>query len=177
MSTTAQLTMRQKYLNGAPGVIFSGFVWLFAALVTNHTDFLTGAMAFLVGGMLIHPASVLISNMLNKNAPQPDEGLSKLAILTLPILFSGLFLAWMLTLSGHELFYPVVAIAVGIRYLFFKLIYGQDLFTLLGILLAALGAAGYFLKLPMIEVPIYVGLSELIIGVLLALTAKQVVRA
>lgn len=162
----AQLTMRQNYMNGGPGVCVSGVVWLAAAAVTWVSGFTPGIIVFFLGGMIIHPASGIIEKILRKTPPPspPDKGLVRLSVLTLPILFGGLYLAYILSAQNQNLFYPVMAAAIGLRYLIFQRIYGLQTFIALGAILMAIGIGSHFLQIKLIWVPVIVGITELLFG-------------
>ncbi len=51
----AQGDMRQSYLNGGPGMMVSGVVWLAAGIVALVNTELISVLVFFLGGMLIHP--------------------------------------------------------------------------------------------------------------------------
>ena len=138
----AQQTMRANFIDGGPGVIISGLVWIMAAIVTHFHGFQIGIICFFIGGTLIYPLSVVVDNLMKpKDTPKPDPGLMRLAMMTLPILFSGLLLAFMMSKSDPLLFYPIMAVAIGLRYLPFEKLYGLKSYWVLGAVLIAVGAA------------------------------------
>ncbi|MCF6219863.1 MAG: hypothetical protein L3J65_02005 [Robiginitomaculum sp.] len=165
MLADAQSSMRHNYINGGPGVFISGLVWLIAAIVTTFIGFNGGIIAFFIGGMLIHPVSALVENKMKQEAAVPDKGLIRLSLLTLPLLFGGLFLAYILSVQNQALFYPVMAIVIGLRYVAFQRIYGLNVFIILGTLLSFVGALFLLRQLETVfVVPIVVGVVELFFG-------------
>lgn len=171
MLSKAQSTMRQTYVNGGPGVLVSGLVWLLAATVTYFSGFQTGIIVFFFSGMLIHPFSVVLLKRITANPPPADKKLVQLSILTLPILFVGLYLAYIMSANNHAAFYPIMAMAIGVRYLIFQRIYGLKEFLALGLLLAVIGAATYMQPQNLLLTPCIVGAIEVLFG--LGLTQKK----
>ncbi len=168
----AQKTMRANFINGGPGVIISGLVWVMAAIVTHLFGFQTGMISFFVGGMLIYPLSVVVSNFIKpKDTPKPDPKLMRLAMMTLPILFGGLLLAFIMSKSDPFLFYPIMAVAIGIRYVFFEKLYGLPGYIMMGASLVILGITSYPIFSTLSLFPLLIGLCE--IGAGIGLTLKK----
>lgn len=138
----AQLTMCRYYHNGSTGVLISGLVWVIAAVATYLTSFQTGIISFFFGGMLIFPISAAFAKLFHKNRISPDKALSKKAIYSLPILFAGLLISFSLSKTQPNLFFPIMSIAIGLRYFTFQNIYGLRIYSLLGIILVILGVVG-----------------------------------
>jgi len=154
-----------QYVNGGPGVFTSGLVWLFAAIILQFFDFQSSIIVFFIGGMMIHPLSVFVGGKIRTQPAIPDKALLRLALFTLPLLFGGLFLAYIMSTHNQALFYPIMAMAIGIRYLLFKLIYGLNAFILLGLLLTITGIVTYFISVNLAVVPLIVGVIEILIGI------------
>ena len=56
-----QADLRRAYVNGGPGAIISGIVWLAAGMTAKlNTDIATGFYVLFFGGMLIFPISKLL---------------------------------------------------------------------------------------------------------------------
>ena len=165
----AQSTMRANFLNGGPGVCVSGLVWTLAALVTHFAGFQTGMITFFIGGMLIVPISSLIERMIKpKELEKPDPKLMREAMMNLPILFGGLFIAYMASKSDVSMFYPVAAVTIGLRYLLFQRLYGLSLFWGLGLTLMTVGAIGlYHGAVTPVAMALCVGVIELLFGVII----------
>lgn len=176
MEFDAQSTMRHNYINGGPGVATSGVVWLVATAVGLTSGFQPSMLCFFFGGMLIHPISVLVSQMIKRDGPAPDKKLVRLSIMTLPFLFAGLFWAYATSLQNQALFYPIMAIAIGLRYLIFQRIYGLKSFVYLGLCLAVIGGVTYATQPTVFLVPLLVGMVELFFGIWLTMQ-KQAATA
>ena len=167
MLQDAQSTMRRNYINGGPGVFVSGLTWVIAAGVTYYYGFQLGMLSLFLGGMLIVPLSGLIENHMKVDVPTPDKGLTRLAILTLPLLFGGLFLGYVMSMHNEALFFEIMAVAIGVRYLVFSRIYRLKAFIALGLILTGVGIAGQFVPLSLTVVPLIVGVVELVFGTFL----------
>ncbi len=172
MLATAQSTMRQNYINGGPGVLTSGVVWLISAIITYFVGFQAGMVSLFVGGMLIVPVSGFIERQMRNDISKPDKGMTRLAMLTLPLLFGGLFLGYVMSFRNEALFFEIVAIAIGLRYLVFTKVYGLKLFVILGLLLIITGIGAYFSSIHLVVVPLTVGLFEILIGAFLTLSKR-----
>ncbi|MEL6569544.1 MAG: hypothetical protein AAFQ22_14100 [Pseudomonadota bacterium] len=173
MLGAAQSTMRQNYINGGPGVSISGLAWLSAAIVTHLVGFQWGMLTLFIGGMLIVPISGVIENTMKGDVSAPDKGLTRLALLTLPLLFGGLFLGYVLSFQSEALFFETVAVAIGLRYLVFSHVYGLKTFVVLGAMLAATGITAYLIPIELALTPAVVGIVELLIGVFLILQDRN----
>jgi len=113
--------MRQNYADGGPGVIVSGLVWLITAAVIYMRGDWPGMITLFFGGMAIYPVSLLISNRMKaKDIDPPDKRLTHLALLTLPLLFGGIYAGYVLSSSRTLLFFTIIAMAIGIRYIIFE---------------------------------------------------------
>jgi hypothetical protein len=60
----AQREMRFAYYGGAPGMLTSAAVWFAAGIVSLLVSPERAVWALFIGGMLIHPILVLLTNML-----------------------------------------------------------------------------------------------------------------
>jgi len=105
MLRAAQSTMRQNYINGGPGVLISGVAWITAAIATHIAGSQIGMLTLFIGGMLIVPISGMIEKALKGDVSVPDKGLTRLALLTLPLLFGGLLLGYVMSFQNDALFF------------------------------------------------------------------------
>lgn len=159
--TAAQADLRKAHLNGAPGVLVSGLVWL----ATGLTWYLAGprqAFIFLfLGGMAIAPLAALLTRFLFK-APAATIGkpLEKIALVTVPIILAGFYIAWRWFGLESAQAIPIVAMAIGLRYLTFKAMFGTGAFLLLGGAFILVGSAAYGLGLAG-QAALLLGLIEL----------------
>lgn len=168
-----QANMRARYFNGGPGVLLSGLVWLAAALTTLIVEFQPGLIVFFVGGMFIHPGASMICGMLSSDKIQPDKTLTRVPVLTLPILFGGLFLAFVVSFQNPLAFYPIMAVAIGGRYLAFRWIYGLDVYLCFGAILILVGAGAYAMMLTPSRSALIVGMIEFAFGLSLCLRPRH----
>jgi hypothetical protein len=139
----AQRDMRYAHRSGAPGMLVSATVWLVAGLVALRSDPERAIWVLFAGGVLIHPAAVLLGKALGspgKHAPGNPFGHLAFAgtiwmILSLPLAYaaSRLHVEW---------FFPAMLFVIGGRYLTFSTIFGLRTFWLCG---GALALAGYLL--------------------------------
>ena len=60
----AQADMRSGYFSGVPGMLVSGVVWLTAGAVAVLASDKAAVLVLLVGGMVIHPLSVVFARLL-----------------------------------------------------------------------------------------------------------------
>ncbi len=141
--TQAQSEMRANYKSGSVGVIVSGCMWLISAIVANQYSPKQAVLALIVGGMLIHPLSILVYKILgtsgshSKNNPLGSLGMEGTFFMLMCIP-----LAYGLSLQKTEWFFQGMLMIIGGRYLTFNTLYGNRLFWILG---AVLGIAAYLL--------------------------------
>jgi hypothetical protein len=139
----AQRDMRQAYFGGAPGMLVSAAVWLIAALVTIRQSPQHAVIALFVGGMLIHPVSLVLTKLLGRSAKHsPGNPLGRLALETTIWLIASLPLAYVVSLFRIEWFFPSMLLVIGGRYLVFSSLFGSRAFWACG---AALLAAAFVL--------------------------------
>lgn len=138
----AQADMRAAYVGGSPGVLVSGLVWLVAGWLWDRSGVESGFTALFVGGILIFPASLLVSRLVFR-APKVATAnpLERLALESTFTLFAGSLLAYCFLRVAPELAFPAMAVAIGVRYFVFRTVYGSAIFWVLGGALATLGAA------------------------------------
>lgn len=172
----AQQDMARAYVGRAPGVLVSGIVWLVAGGLWQRYSLETGFVALFVGGVLIFPASLLVSRVFFK-APKASPGnpLERLALESTFILFAGIFLGYGFLRVAPEFAFPAMAIAIGVRYLIFRTIYGSAAYWILGAAIAALGGLGAAgaITLP-INLALAVGAIEVSLSVVLFLLGRTV---
>ena len=135
--------MRFAYLGGAPGMLTSAAVWLTAGLVSLGVSPKRGVWALLIGGMLIHPVSVLLAKGLGHSGKHsPGNPLGFLALATTFWLVLSCVLAYAVSILRIEWFFPAMLFVIGGRYLTFATIFGTGIYWACG---AALALAGYAL--------------------------------
>lgn len=139
----AQRDMRDGYLSGAPGMLVSGTVWVAAGAVAATGEPRHAILALFAGGMLIHPAAVLLAKALGRRgAHDPANPLGRLAMETTVILILGFGLAYAASQARLEWFFPAMLAVIGGRYLTFSTLFGMRAFWIVG---GALVAAGWLL--------------------------------
>lgn len=159
----AQANMRDSYFGGAPGLLVSGLVWTIAGLVAAFSGAQSAVIALLIGGMVIHPGAVGVSQLLGRpGAHTKGNPLGALALESTVILLLGIALAFALSRWRLELFFPAMLLVIGGRYLTFQTLYGSRTYWLCGGALAALGFAAALLKFPVAATAGAGGLLELV---------------
>lgn len=160
----AQGDMRRAYVNGGPGVLVSGIVWVGAGLITQMIGLQYGMAALFFGGMAIHPLSLLLEKLFFKREKAAASNpLEMLALQSTPFLIVGLIIAYVVSDAHGDWFFAIALLAVGARYMVFQTIYGMRHYVILGGLLMAAGfVAIWFLALPPYQVAIGGGAAELI---------------
>lgn len=168
--TEAQSDLRRAHVNGGAGVLVSGLAWMAAAVTFLAAGPTTAFVTLFICGLAIAPVAQLVGKFVFK-APASGAGkrLEWIAIATVPVLLAGFYLGWRGMAEAPFAAIPVVAIAVGLRYLAFPVMYGGLVFVLLGAVFIAGGAAG--LAAPeSVAAPmtLALALTELTVGALLA---------
>lgn len=139
----AQTDMCRGYANGSIGIIVSGLMWLISAAVTYQNSAKQAVWTLLIGGILIHPVSVLLYKIsgLSGNHTKGNP-LGNLAMEGTIFMIMCLPIAFGLSLRYTEWFFQGMLLIIGGRYLTFSSIYGIRLYWVLG---AVLGVAAYIL--------------------------------
>jgi len=139
----AQREMRVAYYGGAPGMLASAAVWLTAGIVSLRVAPERAVWFLFIGGMLIHPVSVLLTQAIGRSGKHsPSNPLGSLALATTFWMVVSLPLAYGVSLLRIEWFFPAMLFIIGGRYLTFSTIYGSRIYWACG---AALVLAGYAL--------------------------------
>lgn len=139
----AQLDMQEAYLAGYPGIIISGVVWLISGLVSIYSSPKEAIWTLLIGGMFIHPVSILVNKFLKASGKHAkDNPLGCLALEGTIFMIMCLPLAYLLSLQKVEWFFQGMLLIIGGRYLTYSTLYGIRHYWILGI---ALGITAYLL--------------------------------
>ena len=139
----AQREMRYAYHDGAPGVLVSGTVWLIAGLVAASGRPERAIWSLFIGGMFIHPVSVLLNKMLGRPGTHtPGNPLGALALEGTIWMLLSLPLVYAVSTIRMEWFFPAMLFVIGGRYLTFATMYGKRIYWAFG---AALAFTGYVL--------------------------------
>ncbi|WP_017664413.1 DUF7010 family protein [Porphyrobacter sp. AAP82] len=165
----AQADLRLAHVNGGAGVIASGLAWTAAAFAFLAAGPEAGFAVLFVCGLAIAPAAQALSKFVFKAPPSgPGKRLEWIAVATVPVLLAGFYFGWRGMAGAPFAAIPMVAIAVGARYLVFPVMYGGAVFPCLGAVFIAGGAA--WLAAPesaALPVTIGLALAELALGALL----------
>ena len=134
----AQADMRFAYCSGAAGMFVSALAWLCAAFATTQWPPAKAVWVLFVGGMLIHPVSVVMAKLLGRPGNHAKGNpLGTLAWASTLWLIFSLPLAYAVSLLRLEWFFPAMLLVIGGRYLVFATVFGLRLYWACGLLLAA----------------------------------------
>ena len=128
--------MRHAYLGGAPGLLTSATVWLVAGVVALQLSPDRAIWTLFVGGMLIHPLSVLLTKALGRpGAHAAGNPLGRLALESTAWMVLSLPLAYAVSRLHIEWFFPAMMLVIGGRYLTFATLYGTRAYWACGLAL------------------------------------------
>lgn len=166
----AQADLRRAHVNGGAGVIVSGLAWAAASAAFLAAGPRPAFITLFICGLAIAPVAQLVTRFVFKApAAGPGKKLEWIAIATVPVLLAGFYIGWRGVAEAPLAAIPAVAIAVGLRYLAFPVMYGGTTFLALGAAFIAGGAAGLAMPERMaLPVTIALALTELALGTLLA---------
>ena len=149
----AQQDMRNAFHGGATGVLASAAVWFVAGVVATVSSPGNAVWALLVGGMMIHPAAVLLARALGRpGTPTPGNPLAALALEGTFFFLLAIPLAYAISRYRVEWFFPAMLLLIGGRYLTFATLYGMRVYWACG---ATLALAGFLVAF--VEAPVSVG--------------------
>ncbi len=139
----AQRDMRSAYYGGAPGMFISAAVWSTAGVVSLLASPERAIWTLFIGGVLIHPISVLLTKVLGRSGKHsPENPFGSLALATTFWLLLSLPLVYAVSRIRIEWFFPAMLFVIGGRYLTFSTLFGNRVYWACG---AALVLAGYVL--------------------------------
>jgi hypothetical protein len=169
-----QHAMRYAHYDGAPGVLVSGLVWLIAALVCHLAGVQRGVWTLLIGGMLIHPLSLVLTRKMGRPAATgKGNPLNQLAMASTVWLIVCCAMAYGLFLFMPGLFFPAMMATVGSRYLVFASMYGRPVFLVMGISLILAGVLALFLAIAPVAAAAIGGLVEVLFAVFVFASAAK----
>lgn len=173
----AQADMRRGYFSGGDGILASAIAWSVATAFAVSSSAQKAVWALLIGGMLIHPVSVVVCKLLGaRGTHTKGNPLSQLAAASTFWLIFCLPLAYVLSLRKPEWFFPAMLLIIGGRYLVFATLYGMHLYWALGLALAAAGFALGYLAAP-VHVAAATGAAlEVIFGVICLVQHRRWMR-
>ncbi len=141
--------MCYAYIDGAPGILISGFVWLIAALICHQFGIKQAIWTLLIGGSLIHPISVLLTQAIGRPAKtSTSNALHQLGMASTIWLILCCAMAYGLSLFMPALFFPAMMATIGCRYLVFASLFGKYVFWVMGGSLIVAGNFAYFAAIP-----------------------------
>ncbi len=139
----AQREMRFAYYGGAPGMLTSAAVWLTAAIVCLRYSAQQAVWTLLIGGMFIHPLSLLLTKALGRPGKHSrGNPFGTLALASTFWLILSCPLAYAASRLQIEWFFPAMLAVIGGRYLTFATMFGDRSYWICG---AVLAIAGYWL--------------------------------
>jgi hypothetical protein len=139
----AQLDMRTAYIGGATGMLSSALVWMTAGFVALYMSSQQAVWALLIGGVFIHPISILFTKVLKRSGKHnKNNPLASLAMASTIWMILMLVLAYVVSLYRMDLFFPAVLFIIGGRFLTFSTLYGTRTYSICG---GTLILAGYLL--------------------------------
>lgn len=164
---TAQAELRASYMNGGPGAVVSGVVWLAAAIAATTWGTPTGFVVLFFGGMTIYPIGTLVvRRVFGRPAPSPQNPGGRTVIETVFPMIGGFLAAWLLLPHRPDLVFPLAAIAVGAHYFGFRTAYGDVVYWGLAAVICGVGLGTIFVGVPGSEiVPYVVAAIEVVFGV------------
>ncbi len=140
-----QRDMREAYAGGGPGMFASALAWLAAGLVAVQVSPERAVLALFAGGMLIFPVGVLLTKALGHRGQHTHGNpLGTLALETTVWLVLSMPIAYVVSLSRLDLFFPAMLLVIGGRYATFATMYGARVFWVCG---GVLVAAAYALAI------------------------------
>ena len=170
----AQNDMRYAYFGGGTGVFASGLIWCIAGIsaLLYSNDISMWTLFF--GGMFIHPLGMLFSKLLKRlGTHKSNNPLAVLALEGTIILFVGLFLAFFVAKHQVEWFYPIMLMAIGVRYLTFNTLYGAKTYWFLGLILILSGMLCIMLDTQFVTGAFIGGITEILLSILIMYQARK----
>lgn len=165
--------LRQAYVDGGPGTVISGLVWIAAAVAQARAGIGTGFAVLFFGGMLIFPLSLLVNRFwLRRPGESPENPFGRLVLESTVAMIGGLFAAWLFLRHDPALVMPLAALAVGAHYFAFRTAYGLFAFWGLGAVIVAMSVGAIYGVLPFAgSLVLAVGVVEIVFGLVLTVRA------
>lgn len=173
-AVTAQAELRYSYVNGGPGAVVSGLVWLAAAITATNTDVTRGFTVLFFAGMGIFPVGTLvIRTFFRRRTPSRENTSGRTVIETVFPMLGGFLAAWLLLPARPDLVFPLAAVAVGAHYFGFRTAYGAAIYWVLATVMCAVGLATIFTGVPTSSaVPYLIAAIEVAFGLWLTWTGR-----
>lgn len=123
-------------------MLTSATVWLTAGIVCLLVSPERAVWTLFIGGMLIHPISVLFTKLLGRSGKHsPGNPFGTLALATTFWMILSLPLAYAASRLHIEWFFPAMLFVIGGRYMTFSTIFGARIYWVCGVALAVAGCA------------------------------------
>lgn len=156
----------------------SSLTWLIAGVMALQVSPVNAVWALFAGGMLIHPAGVLLCKALGRTGSHSKTNpLGALAGENTVWLIFSLPVAYAVSLANIHWFFPAMMMVVGGRFFTFHTVYGLRAYWVCG---GALALAAYWLftsKAPPYASALVGSAIEFSFGVAIALSARRETRA
>jgi hypothetical protein len=170
----AQADLRHGYLGGSAGVFASGIAWLAAGIIALAVSPRGAVAALFFGGMLIHPASMLLAKLAGRPGKHsPGNPLAQLALESTIWMLLAIPIALYLALESPQNFFIAMLLTIGGRYLTFATLYGTRVYWLLGALLALASMALIAVKAPAAPAAFTGAVIELFFALLIFQRARR----
>lgn len=170
----AQRDMRNAYYGGATGAVASATAWLAAALVATFVSSSAGVLTLIFGGMLIFPASVVLSKVIGRSGKHSNlNPLAPLAIEGTIWMLLSIFIAIGVALHKIEWFFPAMLLVIGGRYLTFSTLYGLKIYWAFGATLIISAMPLIFFEAPVISGAFTGALVEFAYGVAIFMIVRR----
>lgn len=165
--------LRQAYVDGGPGTVISGLVWIAAAVAQARAGIGAGFAVLFFGGMLIFPLSLLVNRFwFRRPGESPENPFGRLVLESTVAMIAGLFAAWLFLRHDPALVMPLAALAVGAHYFAFRTAYGLFAFSGLGAVIVAMSVGAIYGVLPLAgSLVLAVGVVEIVFGLVLTVRA------
>jgi len=172
----AQQDMRTAYFSGATGAFVSGTVWCVAGVTALFVSEANALWTLLIGGVLIHPVSIVVNKMLGASASHaktnPLAGLAMQGTFFM-IMAMIMLVVYALTFEQYAWFFQGMLLIIGGRYLTFVTLYGLKHYWVLGFSLAIAAYLLFQMKASTEISAITGGVVEIIFSLVIFLTAKK----
>lgn len=136
----AQEESREVFLGGSVGQLVSSAIWFASAALATWGSRTTAILALVLGGVFIFPLTTLVLRLSGRPSSLRRENplgfLAMQVAFTIPLAIPLILAA---TAWKPEWFYAGCLIVVGAHYLPFVTLYGQPIFGVAGVLMAAAG--------------------------------------
>ena len=164
----AQKDMRQAYLNGAPGAVSSGSIWVIAGVVAYMVSPMSGILTLVIGGMFIFPLSLVRGKLLGCSGKHDKNNpLASLAMENTFWMLLSIPIALALAIYKQEYFFPAMMLVIGGRYLTFCTLYGLKVYYALAVTLSVFAFLVAIAKAPVFVGGLAGGVVELVFAVFL----------